>query len=233
MGFFDPSTLGTLLTLASFDPSALCYMPQPAKINVNPRTKTVTYDTSQTLAEIQQYDIDTINPYGFNANTHTNGFMRGQINMKPHVKLNYRNVMRNQGVCLWYETINLDISIEPTIVIAKEIAADPCRYNAVKNHELKHVMVDRKIVNKYAKSMGQKIYDGLKSRGFNVGPVAPKDANEIAKRMHETVGQIIELEFRKLEIERAEQQQAVDSLEEYERVRAECSDSKTYGYHRH
>ena len=84
--------------------------------------------------------------------------------------------------------------------------------------------------------MGQKIYDGLKSRGFNIGPVNPQDANDIAKRMHETVAQLIELEFKKMEIERTEKQQAVDTLEEYERVSAQCRGSRAIGAsrgHRH
>ena len=125
-------------------------------------------------------------------------------------------------MCIWYDKIDLKIEISPEIVIAKEVAEDPCRYKVTKEHELKHVMVDRKIVNKYAKTMGQKLFDGLKSRGFMVGPVKAERAQAVAQRMQETVGQLIEWEYKKMEIERAEKQQAVDSLEEYERVGNAC-----------
>lgn len=211
-----------VMTLAAADPSSVCQMPKPTQINVIPRTSPVKYDTSQTLAQIQSQSIDTINPYGFGSKSNTTGYMKGEISMQQEVKINHQMVLRNRGVCLWYETINLNIAIDPTIVIAKEVTKDPCRYKSVKEHELKHVMVDRKMVNKYSQSMGRKIFDGIQSRGFIVGPVKPEDAAEIAKRMRSTVGQLLELESKKMEIERAEGQQAVDSLEEYTRVSAKC-----------
>ena len=217
----EPLTVLGLMTLAASEKS-ICKMPKPTEINVVPYTKEVTVDTSQTLAEIQKATMDTINPYGFGTQSHTNGYMRGGIQTSHSIKLDHKFVYRNRAVCLWYDKIELKISITPEIVIAKEVAEDKCRFRAVKGHEMKHVMVDRKIVNKYAKSMGQKIYSGLKSRGFMVGPIEASRAQEVAKRMQETVGQLLEVEFKKMEIDRSEMQQAVDSLEEYERVSAMC-----------
>jgi len=225
IGFIEPITMLGLLTLASAEPSAVCHMPKPAEIRVIPKTSAVKYDITQTRDEIQRYNIDTINPYGFDSNSHTNGFMRGIIRMQPFVKLDYKNVLGNRALCIWYDTIELRIEIEPEIVIAKEVAEDPCQYRAVKEHELKHVMADRKIVNKYARSMSRKVYQGLKSRGFMVGPILGEDAQKVADRMQETVGQLVELEYKKMEIERAEKQQAIDSLEEYQRVSAICDKS--------
>lgn len=222
INIIEPVTALGILTLASLEPTALCKMPEPTEINVIPRTAEVKYDTSQTRAELQKYDIDTINPYGFGSNTHTNGFMRGSISMQPEVSVDYKFVLANRAVCIWYDTINLNISITPEIVIAKEVAEDPCEFSVTKEHELKHVMVDRRIVNKYAKTMGKKVYEGLKSRGFMVGPVKANVAQQIVNRMQETVMQLVELEYKKMEIERAEKQQAVDSLEEYERVNSAC-----------
>ncbi|MFK7840097.1 MAG: hypothetical protein AB8B83_07170 [Bdellovibrionales bacterium] len=224
---FDPLVALGLLTLASTDPSSICQLPKPVEIKVLPKTEPVKYDFTQTRAELQKYDIDTINPYGFDANSHTNGFMRGLIKMQPFVKLDYKGVYNNRAVCIWYETIELNIEIRPEIVIAKEIAEDPCRFKAVKQHELKHVMVDRKIVNKYAKTMGKKVFTGLKSRGFVVGPVAVENAEAVVKRMQDTVGQLVELEYKKMGIERAEKQQEVDSLEEYEYVNSKCTGTRT------
>ena len=221
ISILEPLAALGLLTLAS-DPSSVCRVPKPVDIRVTPKTSKVKYDISQTRDEIQKYNIDTVNPYGFDAKTHTNGFMRGLIKMQPFVKLDYKYVYQNQAVCIWYEKVELKIEIEPEIVIAKEVASDRCEYSAVKEHELKHVMVDRKIVNKYAKTMGKKVYEGLKSRGFVVGPIRPEAAEAVAKRMQETVGQLVELEYQKMSIERQERQQAVDSLEEYERVNSLC-----------
>ena len=222
MNFIEPLSFMGIMTLAAADPSSVCKMPQPTQINVIPRTAPVKYDTTQTLAQLQMQDIDTINPYGFGTKSETKGYMKGQIEMSQAVKLGHNRVLNNRGVCIWYESIDLTIEIDPSIVIAEEVAQNKCEYRAIKQHELKHVMVDRKIVNKYAKSMGQKVFNGLQSRGFMVGPVRPEEAQTVANRMQSTVAQLLELETKKLEIERAEAQQAVDSLEEYHRVSDLC-----------
>lgn len=231
INFIEPLALMGVLTLASADPSSVCKMPEPTRINVVPRTEPVKYDISQTLAQIQSQDIDTINPYGFGSKSSTTGYMKGEVAMLQEVKIKHQTVRGKRYACVWYDTITLKIEIDPTIVIAKEVAEDPCRYKAVKEHELKHVMVDRKIVNKYAKSMGQKVFDGLQSRGFIVGPIKAEDAPIVAKRMQSTVAQLLELETKKMEIERAEGQQAIDSLEEYGRVNDACK-SKARSSHR-
>lgn len=221
---FDPLIGGTLLTLA-FTPQDLCKIPKPAEINIIPRTAPVKYDYTKSHAELQNQQVDTINPYSYGAKTHTNGFMSGEISMKSTVKLDNTWARGNpKWQCVWYEDVTIEIAIDPTIVIAREVAADACMKNAVLEHELKHVRVDRKIVNKYAKTIGRKVYDGLKQRGFIAGPVREEDAQATANRMRETVKQLIELEYQKMGIERKERQQEVDNLEEYKNVNAKCPD---------
>jgi len=218
----DPLTLMSILTLASTEPSAVCKMPKPTEINVIPRSAELKIDVSQTRAEIQKYNIDTVNPYGFGTDSHTNAFMRGGVGMKHEVNMDYKYVLSNSGVCIWYDKIDLFIEITPEIVMAKELTENPCEYRVTKEHEMKHVMVDRKIVNKYSKTMGKKVFDGLKSRGFMVGPISASVAQDTISRMQKTVGQLVDLEFKKMQIERMEEQQAVDTLEEYERVNSAC-----------
>lgn len=226
----EPLAFASLLTLASAGPNSACKMPKPTEINVIPKTKPVRYDTMQTLADIQKTQVDTINPYGFGAQTHTNGYMKGGVGVKQNVRVGHQQIWNGQAVCVWYDKIDITIEIDPTIVIASELKKDRCKFDAVKEHELKHVMVDRKVVNKYAKTMGKKIYDGLQARGFIVGPLKAEYTKDIIKRMQEAAWQLIELEQKKMQIERAEMQQAVDTIEEYERVSSVCDKSHT---HRH
>ncbi|MCB1650726.1 MAG: hypothetical protein KDI46_01605 [Alphaproteobacteria bacterium] len=225
---FDPLTAGTLLVLAASGKS-FCQMPHPAKINVIPKTQRVKYDYSQSFDQLQKHEVDTINPYGYDNITHTNGFMSGNIQIKSEVKLDHKAYPQYGAYCVWYDEINITIEIDPTIVIAREVAADPCMGKAVKTHELKHVKVDRLIVNKYAKTMGKKLYDGLKQRGFMAGPIRAEYVSQTAERMRETVGQLLELEYKKMEIERAESQQRVDSLGEYQSVQDKCEAFNTLG----
>lgn len=199
-----------------------CPLVKTVQINVTPVTEDVKLDTSKTLDQIQRTDMDTINPYSFSGVTRIDGYMDATVTMRPEVKVGSVYNPKIGAFCLWYETINVRLEISPTIVIGKEIYQDLCLRKATVDHEMKHVQVDRKIVNKYAKIMGQKIYAAIKERGFRAEPV-PKDyAQDMADRMSTVIAQILEHEHNKMQIERLELQRAVDSLQEYERVSALC-----------
>lgn len=215
----DILTAPALLILAG---GAQCPTPPPTKINVTPKTTAIVYDKSQSLREIQQYSTDTIDPYGFHGRSITNAFAISKIAVKQSVKLGTLRARNGRYGCIWYDEINLEIGLNPKIVIAKELYQDLCMRKAVLGHEHKHVRVDREAANKYAKIMGQKLYTELKSRGFAAGPVAGADMEHVAKRMQETVNQIISFEQEKMSIEIRENQRKVDTREEYDRVGAEC-----------
>ena len=217
----DPLTTGALLILAASN-NQICQMPQPTKINVKPTAQKVEFDYSKSLKELQATQTDTINPYDFTGISHTLGFARGAIQTEVRVKLGQQYLPRYKAVCVWYEEVNIGFKIDPEITIAKEVAADRCKGKAVKEHELKHVKADRRIVNKYAKIIGKKVYNDLKARGFVAGPVRVSDTEVVSERMQRTVLQIVEREGKRMDLDRADAQQAVDSLEEYERVGKLC-----------
>lgn len=217
----DPLTLSTLLVLAGTKPN-LCPVPPPAKINMLPSTAEIAFDTSQTLAQLQGYSMDTVDPYGFHGMTYTQAFMKGQIQPSYQVRVGHVYLEKYRAYCLWYEDITVKIEIDPTIVIAKELYADLCMRKALIGHESKHVMVDRKVVNDHADSIGRKLYAELKSRGFSVGPVPAASGQEVVDRMQKVVKQILEFEFQKMNLDRMERQRAVDNLEEYKSVDAQC-----------
>lgn len=199
-----------------------CQIPKASEIKVVPRAVKLVLDKSRSLRQIQTQQMGTINPYGFDQKTHTNAYAANEIRMSAQVKLGGQEWPSLKASCLWYDVVEINIDFKPKIVVAKEVYRDKCMRQAVMEHEMKHVKVDRALVNKYAQSMGQKVYDGLAQRGFSVGPIRTEEAKGVAQRMQETISQLLDLETKKFEIERAESQQAVDSLEEYQRVSGLC-----------
>lgn len=217
----DLAGAGAILIMAAAQ-APVCPMPKATQITVSPVTKDVKKDTSQTLAQIQGVHMDTINPHSFGGTSMTQGFMKGAIAMTPQVKLNYSQIDGYDAMCLWYESINVKIEIDPTIVIAREVAADKCMGPAVLEHEMKHVKADRQIVNKYAKIMGQKVMEALKERGFKSEIIPIDHGKATAERMQQTVFEVVQHEYKKMELDRMDVQRAIDSKEEYERVSALC-----------
>lgn len=203
--------------------SSVCQPPKATKINVKPETHPVKYDYTKTLAQLQRVQSDTINPYGFHQTTQIRGLMQGSIQVRnPDVKFGYRQIDIAGNTCVWFDTITIGIVIDPTIIIAKEVAADPCTLKAVRGHELQHVKIDRQIVNKYARSMGEKVHKALESRGYAAGPVPAAQVQDMVNKMGEIIFKIVGHEQKKMVLERDERQQAFDSLDEYENVANSC-----------
>ena len=217
----DPLTASSLLILAASGPS-VCPVPPPSKLNVIPSTAELKFDTTQTLAELQNYSMDTVDPYGFHGMSVTQAFMKGSIQPRWEVKIGHLFSKDYNAYCLWYEEITVNIDIDPTIVIARELYADSCMRKAIIGHESKHVKVDRVIVNEYAKTIGKKLYDELSARGFSAGPIPMESGELTVKRMQRVVQQILDHEFKKMELDRMDRQRAVDTLEEYKSVDAKC-----------
>ncbi len=223
---FDPLTAGSLLILAAAPNSELCKMPKPTEIEVVPHAESVEFDYSQSLADLESVETDTIDPHNFGGLSVSEGFMESSIRLEPEVELDGKVYTGLNMACLWYDRITISLKIAPVITIASEVADDDCMFEAVKNHEMKHVRALRKLVNKYSDSMGREVYQQLEQRGFNSGPVPEEHSQQIAERMQKTVAQILELQFKKLEIENAEEQGKVDSIEEYKYVSSLCPDFK-------
>ncbi|MCB1531714.1 MAG: hypothetical protein KDJ35_02480 [Alphaproteobacteria bacterium] len=222
MAVFDPLTVGSLLVLAAGGGGLACDMPKATAINVTPKTLDIRYDYSQSLNQIQKIKSDTIDPHGFGGVSVTQGFMSGGIKLRPQVKLAYMTYERQGAACVWYDTIDVVLEIDPSIVIAKEVYEDRCMHEAVRRHELKHVKVDREIVNKYARIMGKKLYDELSVRGFKSGIINAAGTQTVMERMQDTVYDIVKHEYKKMELERIDLQRAVDNIKEYESVRDQC-----------
>ena len=229
---FDPLTAASVLVLAAGSSSAarvdmdnLCVMPKAADIRVVPSTRAIRYDYSKSLAQMQGVGIDTIDPHSFGSGiSMTQGYMKGAIKLAPQVQIATKTYPALQAGCVWYDKINIKIEIDPTIVIAKEVKADPCMSKAVADHEMKHIMVDRQVVNKYSRIIGEQVRAELKQRGFMAGPIPQNAMQSVANRMQKTVFQVVEHQYKKMELERLELQRAVDSAQEYERVRNLCPD---------
>lgn len=220
----DPVTLASMLVLAGYKPE--CPTHEPTKINVTPVSEKLKYDVSKTLKELQARKTNTIDPYSFHGQSVTQAYMKGSVGLGYNISFSSSTNPRNNITCMWYKDINIKIKVAPTIVIAKEIYNHPCMRGAVIGHELKHVKVDRAVVNKYAKSIGKRLMSELKSRGFTAGPFSTDRIEEVKAKMSRVVAQIIELEERKMDLERRERQIAVDSREEYDRVDDKCPDFK-------
>ena len=119
-----------------------------------------------------------------------------------------------------YNTINVDIQLQPKIYIAKEFNRGRCG-REVLEHEKKHVHVDRVVMNKYTKKMGIAIQNAVNNAGV-IGPFQSGRTEEFQKIMFDNVKSALTSIELSMQNEMNIEQQKIDSLEEYERVGKHC-----------
>ncbi len=218
----DPLTMTSLLVLAAGAP--VCELPERTQINVTPRALEVRYDYSKTLRQIQRYESDSLSPHNFGQISYTQGLMRGIITVAPRVVIKHTKYPDQGVACAWYDIIDVVLEVDPYITIAAEVYEDECMRQAVGAHEMAHVKLDREIINKYAKIMGQKIYTTLEERGFKSNLVGVRALQGTVQRMQETVYEVVNHEYKKMDLERLDRQRALDSKKEYKRMSKQCPD---------
>jgi len=199
-----------------------CQMKQAPEINVSASDTTVKYDHTQTQAQLDNFHIDTVSPYGKSVRTHVGGLMSGEVSLTQNTKYMQEAYPVIDAGCLYVAQINVAIHINPTIFIARNYPENGCMFQAVKEHEKKHVAVDRMLVNKYSNLIAQALNTTLKKVGFAQGPFAIQQTPVIEAKVTTIINGVVKQYSDAMSEERRQRQQAVDNLQEYERVNNLC-----------
>mgnify|MGYP000158395830 CR=1 FL=1 len=215
----------TLLAIMVMSTSAFALdkcPPKPmGKVNIVWGSDNIRYDFTKSQSQMDRMQTDTVNPYGRDVKTHVGGLMRGGISVQSNTQVAILTFPRTRQACLWVDKVDISIRIDPKIYIAREHRQGSCKHNAILEHEMKHVFVDREIVKKYIPI----IHDFMEQAVTKVGLVGPKDSNDANDYQKKIVdymqGQLKRINERMYE-ERKQRQRGVDTLEEYERVANMC-----------
>jgi len=201
-----------------------CKPHKAPQINVLPSKSNVTYDFSKSQAELNTFDIDTISPYGPDYTTHVGGLMLGEMQVKHRIGFMHEKYNGLDRGCLYFDTVEVKIHIDPTIYVARDFPEGTCKHRAILEHEKEHVQIDRIVINKYARSIGQAIEEEINriTKTAYSGPYRLNDMARAQKHYEEALNQVIRRETDKMNEERRAKQQELDNLDEYERVARAC-----------
>ncbi|MCB9996591.1 MAG: hypothetical protein H6869_09165 [Rhodospirillales bacterium] len=216
---FDAATVAGLLILAGN--TMLCSVPAAPAISVVPTTAPVAYEFNLTSEELGRFKSNTVNPYDPGTDTATGGLRHDRPAIKTRVQWGIQQDPARQTACLWYDKIEVTIELSPKIYIASERTKDSVCRDAIIDHELKHVDVDRDVINKYAMDIGLAVKDAVDGAGA-MGPYNYHQLDTVKKQLVGHITAAVESKKLLLHQEMARRQAGVDSLEEYERVSKIC-----------
>lgn len=202
-----------------------CKAQQAPQIKITASANTLKYDFTQTEDDLGKFKIDTKSPYAKHVITDVGGLMKGGIEMRQTMQVKNLTHSGLKQVCMWYSQVAVDIKFDPTIYIAKEFPPGSCRHKAIMGHEMKHVQVDRQMVNKYAALIGKAIQKEIDAKPV-YGPASVTQKAALEKQMNMRMEQIMKSNSNIMDAERSLLQQQIDSIEEYERVNNLCPQEK-------
>ena len=206
--------------------SVECKLKKPPEIKVSASDTSVRFDHTKSQAQMNNLQNDTVSPYGPNVQTHVGGLMSGEISISQNLRLMQETWPNINAGCLYLDSLQIKIHIKPTIYIAREYLKTGCMYHAIMEHEKKHIAVDRQIVNKYTALIAKGVDAALKKIGYAHGPFRIGEIPQRQKEIQEFVKTMVQGYSDQMNAERQRLQQAVDTLEEYERVQAQCRGKK-------
>lgn len=181
----------------------------------------VKYDTSKSYAELQNFNIDTISPYGANVQTRVTGLTDGQTYFATEANVRSQTHQIFKTSCLWFEAITVKITIMPTVYLAREQLHNKCRYRSTLEHEMKHVEVTRRMAREYAPEIKKAVMNEVRRIGV-VGPGPANQRDSIQADMLQAVNQKISVVIDRMKQEQRARQQAIDSKREYDRLSKMC-----------
>lgn len=197
-----------------------CTVPKAPTVQVLPQTADIRYDYTQTVAQLTSRGSNTVNPYAANLDTSTGGMRVDNAKISSSIKMGTQTYPSLNVGCIWYDSVVVNIALAPVIYIAKEYLQEPCK-SAITEHELKHVRVDREVINKFARQIGMSVQAAVNQAGA-FGPFNTQEMATHQDRLIRHIQSATESQQLMLEKEMRARQAQVDSLEEYKRVSKIC-----------
>ena len=198
-----------------------CNVPDAPEIYVKPQAYATQYNHRYSVEDLTNRGTDTISPYPRHAITKTGGITESEIEFRTNMQFQYQSYPTLGVGCIYFDRIDVTIQLDPTIYIAKDFAKHTCDYKEVLTHEKKHVTVDKEVLNKYARKIGEALRLSVNNAPGR-GPYPIGRLEEIQTDMQAYIASVIKTQQSLMEEERFRRQQDVDSLEEYERIRRAC-----------
>ena len=199
--------------------SSWCQAPATPRVETRIAISAPRLSNAKSSAELRNFDIDTVNPYGAHVHTSIGGLTSGVINVGHETRL--AGARRGSSSCLWVDHIQITIRLDPVVYVAREYAPNSCEHKAIFAHEMKHVRVDQQIVNQFSGRLRDAVAQAVRTQPA-LGPVARGQDPTLQQKFVSRISAALSAETKRMEAERNRRQQAIDTIAEYEYVARQC-----------
>lgn len=211
--------------LAGLPAGVACSVPKAPEIRVNLTTDPVDYDFNRDKVELTAMKGNNgANPYAPGTDTATGGLRSDRPETGVGIRWGYEEYPTLGALCFWYDSVDINVALHPKIYVAKDFNTNTCR-QAILEHEMKHIAVDREIINDYGKTMGEAVRRAVGNAGA-LGPYSVQDQKKIEEQLTAYIDNIVKEQNELMHGKMKARQAEVDTLGEYERVSKICDDAE-------
>jgi hypothetical protein len=144
-----------------------------------------------------------------------------EAQMRVVTRLTTETVRGDGGVCLRPSLVRVELRIESTVFIARELVNKPCHSEQVLLHENEHVAIDRRFAQASIADYRRVAEENL-AAAATTDPIAPGEVAGATNRMRASLSEALHRVTEKLYQDRKTAQAALDTPEEYARLAAVC-----------
>lgn len=156
---------------------------------------------------------------------HVNGLGGGKIGLEGLAS--FTIMQRGEQACIWLKGINAKFFAFPSIHIANNFPKDSCEYNAILEHEKKHIRVLQDFHKEFApkfKTALRRVAGGVDAQG----PIPASTVESIQQEMNARINTGIQAFNDSILPVLEARQAAIDNPNEYARVEATCKNWNKY-----
>jgi hypothetical protein len=152
---------------------------------------------------------------------HTAGLTQSNIKIVPDITSRFFALSDNSEACLYVDKISLQVMLAPTVWVANEFPLGTCMYQAVHDHEMRHVNADRIVTNQHLARIRAALTEVAMGRGF-FGPLPPDQLKAATTAFMDQLEAVLQRETQAFYDDEMKAQQAIDTMQEYQRLSHLC-----------
>lgn len=200
-----------------------CKMDKPIDVRILPSMSQLKYDYSKSFVDLSRMRISSENPYGSKAITHTFGIANGQFNIEHQAQFQVLTNPNTGETCMWYDFVEVNLKMHPTIFIAKEYKKGGCHFKEVMAHERQHIAVDKQITNEYSQILARALMNEV-SKTPLYGPFPSSQKAATQKKMEKRLQDIVSKHNDAMMADRSQRQAKIDSKTNYDAISKKLHD---------
>jgi hypothetical protein len=189
----------------------------PADIRVVEQIAPPAFDYSKSDAELTRMKYSEGTTADF-ANHRIVGLTVASIVATTHVWITSAPAGPDR-LCAWPSAVTLTVSTRPTVYVSA--AHGHCNLDETKAHEMKHVAIDRSVIDRYMPVFRSEAERAIAEIG-TIGPIPRAQLPDIQQEIHDRVREATRRALAALNVDRSVEQRALDTPAEYDRLRQAC-----------